>query len=608
MPRSKKMKTLDGGNSWQEAAARTLSKAAMNTPIGKAAIFAAKKSGLGGNLLENVASGDLRALNGAAPLAQKANEALGNGVATANGSLPVPNATNQGTKGGPGAVLENLSGGPAAQKPGSPQDGAAAPNATAQPTAGAAAGPAAPKAKGVAPESIVYGTSLALAISIFFGIFIMILIDAGTFAKRQAEMTNFINGELVKKYVKDTNDYKIVQYPTATIETESNFAKAEETKKGYTGYLIYKQQSMIDTLILLVGIVASGLMFQFAYYGYKIVRANYYGDDPPEGLPIDPENMWILVLILVITIGVMCLNVYYKNTFVGSVIPSLQSQRENLRSLRTHVINSLPIKNNLPTEFWTQEIGKTPNIDLLGMRIGNLLKNATNKSSNEVKLAQKIIFAYNLKMYMNKYHDGLIADEQNEQYKLLRGLFSKDGFKKQFDIVKLLKVTNNFNVPPLAQYHTQGTSSLESKIREYVQGGITSDMRKSAFDAGGAQTDGELSDQANIDIATQARNTATEQVGGQCVQNAVMDKFEIYDNEATRVMNTKLDAVRNMGTGKHALYNFIIGAIAISLLFLVICIAVIVSYKWDKVKPMWDGFVALIKSIRNSATKKSEVT
>jgi hypothetical protein len=457
-------------------------------------------------------------------------------------------------------------------------------------TAGAttpSAGPAAPKAKGVGPEVIVYGASLAVALLIFLGIFMMILVDAGTFAKRQAATTNLINGELVKDYVKNTNDYMITSYPTATIDTEP--------------YLIYKQQSMIDMLLLVVGIVAVGLIFQFGYYGYQIVRANYYGDDPPEGMPIDPENMWILALILVITIGGMCLNVYYKNTFIGSVIPSLKSQRENLRSLRTHVINNLPIRNNLSTDFWTKEIGRTPNIDLLGVRIGKLLKNATNKNSNEVKLAQKIIFAYNLKMYMNKYHDGSIADRQNDQYKLLEGLFSKDGFKKQFDIVKLLKVTNNFNVPPLAQYHTQGTSSLESKIREYVQGAITTELNNEAR----ARANGGLNTQVSINNETSARNTAQEKTGGQCVQNAVMDRFEIYDNEATRVMNNKLDAVRNMGTGKNSLYNFIIGAIVISLLFLVICIAVIVSYKWDKVKPMWDGFVALIKSIGSKFGKNT---
>jgi hypothetical protein len=415
---------------------------------------------------------------------------------------------------------------------------------------------------------------------IFFGIFLMMCVDAAKFSQRQASMTNLITGESKKEYVANTNDYIVTTYPATTIKNEP--------------YLIYKQQSMIETLLLLVGLVALGIFFQFGYYGYEVVRADYYQLDPPKGLPIDPENMWILMLILVITMGGMCLNVYYKSMFIGGVIPGLQAQRESLRSLRTHVIRNLPIRANpkLDTTFWTHEL-KNLDTNALAIRIGNLLRDQTDKRSSDVRLAQKIIFAYNLKTYMNTYHGGKLAIDDDPHYKDLQGLFSEEGYKLKYDIVKLLRVTKSFNVSPLAQYHTIGknNTSLEARIRAQLRAPSTTGT---ATTSTGTTTTGTAttSTTATTTGTTSTATTTTGTPSGTCTLD---DPFGIFHNEATSMMNSKLDTIRKLGAGKNSLFTFIGGAIGIAAFFIVLCIFVVAQYKWDVIKPYWDGFMTYLK-------------
>lgn len=360
--------------------------------------------------------------------------------------------------------------------------------------------------KGKDAAMIIYGVMLIIMALAFVSVILMSIVDICKYYLKEADQFKKVTLSNKQIFIKDTNDYSILEYPTKTIRDEP--------------YLAYKEQSVISTILIVASIVFVGVFAQFGWYGYKVVRAEYGQGDKPKGIPINNDGLRILVSIVILTIGAMALTTFYKSYFIGQVQPTLIETREKLREVRLHVIRNLPLKIN--ETFWIEL--QQANTNEISERVATLLASATSNRDRKAQDAKKILFAANVYGYFKN----MIPDSDTKASDMLKSIFSSAGNKKDNDINKLFYYNN---IP------------------------VIQDLSKDAF-------------KNNILQRLRTKLPASGSTPNPKFTKASQILNDVLADTAIASLNEKLAAVRNIKNGKGQLFNFFVGFLVIAIVFL----------------------------------------
>jgi len=171
------------------------------------------------------------------------------------------------------------------------------------------------------------------AIGIIIVLGIISVVDVATYLIKEAiQLYRFKIDP--KIFVKDTTDYKIMDYAksAASISSEPQF--------------IYLEASMFKSVYTIFGISLLILAIQIIIYIIVWVFAEYGGKEPKDIKPdIDIPKQFLLPIIVAF-VGAIVLDTLYNSMFVRTCIPKMQTYKNNLNDAKTHVYKMMSVDSD----------------------------------------------------------------------------------------------------------------------------------------------------------------------------------------------------------------------------------------------------------------------
>jgi len=181
----------------------------------------------------------------------------------------------------------------------------------------------------------IYAALCISTIFVFVSLTFIALIDVISYIAKESRQ--YYNMSIDKIFIKDTTDYKLLDYAksAATISSEPQY--------------IYLEASMFKSIYKIFGITCVLLAVQIIIY-LIIWIYSQYGGKPREFKPGDNQSLSIpytfLMPIIIAYIGALVLDSLYNSQFVNTCIPNLQLFKNNMTTTKTSVYKMMSVDSD----------------------------------------------------------------------------------------------------------------------------------------------------------------------------------------------------------------------------------------------------------------------
>lgn len=391
--------------------------------------------------------------------------------------------------------------------------------------------PGVQKFMGMFPK--IYALFSVILTVLFFMILLLALADIAEYTYNESTQATTLLLD-PKLMIEDTNDYKIINYPTTNDDDEP--------------YRVYMSQKIISFILILVSFALMVFGFQVGIHFVLTAAAKFSNVDYNEDLKLD-DPVLVRSFATIITIGAVTLglNALYKNKFVKGLQPELKDARARMRDIRNHVIRNIPLKDET---FW--KLLKSQNNIEIAQKIAMLLKNVDPRDKSEsppnIVRVRQILFACNLYAHFQN-----TIPESDSKFPKFDGIFSTKSNKPEYDINKFFLYSNIPNIKNVA------FSELEHLIKREYQKATSSTVGRN--------------------------NTNYLSI------EDFIDRYHIDQSDATSRMNDKIDVFRNLGTYKTSFWKFLLAYFFTAMLiFVLVCMInseFIKTTVWPKMLGVW---------------------